>query len=185
MWADTDVIIIRVSFFLIGCHFKHNSVEFINIYWKLDGSLSPSNTLNCSPCIFHWNLLSEKCTVRNIRFILNKIRKHRGWNLSECRCKKELEPQFCVSCMIYASLVRYVIFLLSLLHSDRPKFVYIFGLSECKSRDPSDHFRLDMWFNKNVIQQEWYSTRMRFNKKSVLGAWLCMDSFWMYNICQY
>ena len=50
--------------------------------------------------------------------------------------------------------MRYDIFLLSLLHSDRPKFVYIFGLSECKSRDLSEHFRLDMGVNKNEIQQE-------------------------------
>ena len=43
-----------MSFLLIGNHFKQFFVEFVSITWKLEGSLSLSNTLNPTQCIFYW-----------------------------------------------------------------------------------------------------------------------------------
>ena len=44
-----------MRFFLISNHFKQCFVEFVIITWKLEVSLFLSDTLNTTPCIFHWN----------------------------------------------------------------------------------------------------------------------------------
>ena len=54
MLDETDIILTGMRFFLLGYHFQQCCVVFVSFSWKLEGSLLLSNTLDNTPCIFHW-----------------------------------------------------------------------------------------------------------------------------------